>query len=91
MAASVTNGPSAPAKELASWLRIAEKCPLQLTVAGKSEAKIRVIKDAFELIGQNNLHALHFTFVGSASAASTIEKLVTTVGGTFHARPKLDD
>jgi hypothetical protein len=39
MAVSVTNGPSAPAKELASWLTIAEACPLQLTVAGKSESE----------------------------------------------------
>jgi hypothetical protein len=92
MAISVTNGTSAPAKELASWLTIAEECPLQLTVAGKSEAKtLRVIKDAFELIGKANLHELDFTFVGSTSAASTIKKLVDTVGGTFHTRPKVDD
>jgi hypothetical protein len=92
MAVSVANGPSAPAKELASWLTIARECPLQLTVAGKSEPKtLRVIKDAFELIGKVDLRALDFTFVGSAPAASNVEKLVNAVGGTFHMRPKLDD
>jgi hypothetical protein len=34
---------------------------------------------------------LDFTFVGSTNAASTVEKLVNTVGATFHTRPKLDD
>ncbi len=92
MAVSATNGPSVPAKELASWLTIAEKCPLQLTVAGKSEPKtLRVIKDAFELIGQVDLSALDFTFVGSAAAASSVEKLVKAVGGTFRTRLKLDE
>lgn len=92
MAASAANGPSAPAKALASWLTIAEECPLQLTVAGKSDPKtLRVIKDAFELIGKVDLRDLDFTFVGSASAASNVEKLVNAVGGTFHTRPKLDD
>ena len=75
MAASVINGPSAPAKALASWLTIAEKCPLQLTVAGESEPKtLRVIKDAFELMGHVDLHDLDFTFVGSAAAALNLEK-----------------
>lgn len=92
MAISVANGPSGPAKALASWLTIAEQCPLQLTVAGKSEPKtLRVIKDAFELIGKVDLRDLDFTFVGSAPAASNVEKLVNAVGGTFHARLKLDD
>jgi hypothetical protein len=92
MAVSAANGPSVPAKELASWLTIAKECPLQLTVAGKSEPKtLRVIKDAFELIGKVDLRDLDFTFVGSAPAASNVEKLVNAVGGTFHARSKLDD
>jgi hypothetical protein len=92
MVVSAINGPSAPANELASWLTIAKECPLQLTVAGKSEAKtIRVIKDAFALIGKADLHALDFTFVGSTSAASAVGILVKTVGATFHTRPKLED
>jgi hypothetical protein len=92
IAVSAANGPSAPAKALASWLTIAEQCPLQLTVAGKSEPKtLRVIKDAFELVGKVDLRALDFTFVGSAPAASNVERLVNAVGGTFHTRPKLDD
>jgi hypothetical protein len=91
IAVSVANGPSAPAKELASWLMIAEECPLQLTVAGKNESKtVRVIKDALVYIGKVELHALDFTFVGSQSAASSVEKLVTATGGTFHTRLKLD-
>lgn len=54
MAVSVANGPSAPAKELASWLTIAKECPLQLTVAGNSEPKtLRVIKDAFSTRGRS--------------------------------------
>ena len=92
MAVSVANGPSAPAKALASWLTIAESCPLQITVAGKSEPKtLRVIKDAFDLIGKVDLGALEFTFVGSAQAAPGVEKLVRAVGGTFHTRPRLDE
>jgi hypothetical protein len=92
MAVSAASGPSAPAKALASWLTIAEHCPLQLTVAGKSEPKtLRVIRDAFELIGKMDLRELDFTFVGSASAASNVARLVNAVGGKFHTRPKLDD
>jgi hypothetical protein len=92
LAISAANGPSEPAKELASWLTIAEECPLQLTVAGKSEPKtLRVIKDAFELIGKVELRSLDLTFVGSASAAVHVEKWVTAVGGTFHTRTGLDN
>jgi hypothetical protein len=92
MAVSAAKGPSAPAKALASWLTIAMNCPLQLTVAGKNEPKtLRVIKDAFGFIGKADLRNLDFTFVGTAPAATNVEKLVNAVGGTFHTRPKLDD
>ena len=91
VAASAMNGPSRSAKELAGWMTIATDCPLQLTVAGKNEAKtLRVIKDAFDLIGDRDLHGLDFTLVGSTGAAARVEKLVRAVGGTFHTRPKLD-
>lgn len=91
MAASAMNGPSRSAKELAWWMTIAADCPLQLTVAGKNEAKtLRVIQDAFDLIGDRDLHGLDFTLVGSTSAAARVEKRVRAVGGTFHTRPRLD-
>lgn len=65
MAMSAMNGPSSSAKVLAWWMTIAADCPLQLTVAGKNESKtLRVIKDAFDLIGDRDLHGLDFTLVG---------------------------
>jgi hypothetical protein len=92
MAQSLMNGPSKLANELASWMTIAAECPLQLTVAGKNETKtLRVIKDAFDLVGNRDLRALDFTLVGSSNAAIRVEKWVRAVGGTFHSRPKLDE
>jgi hypothetical protein len=92
MAQSLMNGPSKLANELASWMTIAAECPLQLTVAGKNETKtLRVIKDAFDLVGNRDLRALDFTLVGSSNAAIRVEKWVRAVGGTFHSRPELDE
>jgi hypothetical protein len=92
IAQSLMNGPSKLASELASWMTIAAECPLQLTVAGKNETKtLRVIKDAFDLVGNRDLRALDFTLVGSSSVAVRVEKWVRAVGGTFHSRPKLDE
>ena len=48
MAVSVANGPSAPAKALASWLTIAESCPLQITVAENTKGDKRRVRSYWQ-------------------------------------------
>jgi hypothetical protein len=89
---SLTQGGSAMSKQLANLLSQAAQHPYQITVAGQNEAKtLNVVKSAFDILGDLELHDLDFTFVGSPKAAAHVKKLVKAVGGTYHTRLTLDD
>jgi hypothetical protein len=91
IAASLNSGGSAVSEQLAFLILQAADHPYRITVAGGSEVKtMRVIKDAFDSAGAVQLPNLDLTFIGSAKAATRVEKLVTAVHGTFHTRTALD-